>query len=335
LEEGTKELDRQLSMAAMDHRGFDARFSTGKLERGWSNRFMTSSVVAMTAFGAGYCYLKYIEPAARMRVARVAGPLPLAIDVIRLARVVGVVNTEPLWLQEVGGGALHVQYVRPHASRSSLPTYQFMSDLVTAVLVHGWSVRIGIDGGYDPFAVSVDKWAIVKTLLADDSGYSEAVVTGYKGKRTALVKCSMCGFSVNPVGHEERCAPGGDPTLQKNATGWDNRRLQAWLNDVRLKADVMLLCVAFDVASPELESVVQSFITNSALASYWRRLPDVSALVVPAGSSDHCIGTAFECSYSGHFRRVYLEFVMAKLTSMSVGSVAPTKIDWVLDEGLL
>jgi hypothetical protein len=58
----------------------------------------------MPEFGAGYCYMRCVNPYFRVRVARLLGPYPLVKDVLAVIRVVGWAAMVPVEVIEVGNG---------------------------------------------------------------------------------------------------------------------------------------------------------------------------------------------------------------------------------------
>jgi hypothetical protein len=145
LDEATRKKDRAFAEAIADD-SCDNWWLMGTAP--WAKRYMTSDVVEMVAFGAGYCYLHMVEPRARMRVARVLGPCPKVIDVLRVVRVVGASSMPVLQFEEVGLGMFHVRKLGEH-----WPGEADIDDavLTLAVLAETPNMRIGVrkvDCGY-------------------------------------------------------------------------------------------------------------------------------------------------------------------------------------------
>lgn len=136
---------------------------------------------------------------------------------------------------------------------------------------------------------------------------SPGLLLGQKSERIPKVRCEKCQFLVNPVGHEERCRVSWGYRKQV-VEDWDNRRLLAWINDAVHALDVKLAINFRRISGVERGQVLESYTSNKSMAEYWNGLDDTSHLAQPSGTSEHSIGTAFECNYSGEFRLAYLKF---------------------------
>jgi len=179
------EKDVRLARVALD-------FGTGgvcilRAGRTYCERFKVCLVLEMKDFGAGYCYLHLFAPNVRLRVARILGPLPLLVDVLRLYVCVGLARVNGCWLF-VNGAGIHLSG-SDGSGGVKLPVdgVQIFVELARRVSVFE-GIRIGIAGKDLQFTTSVKEM------------------------------CRVCKCMVVPFNHEFRCQVRGgrvsDPGLE-------------------------------------------------------------------------------------------------------------------------
>jgi len=340
VEDGAKVIDLQLAMAAMSTSDFGCG-PLGSAGMRWTSRFASSQVSGVRSFGAGYCYQFLIVPAARMRVARVLGPVPLMVDFLRVYCVVGMPMVEPMELVKTADLCFHLQLSGASKFRLKESSLGIIWRMLYEVLASGAMARIGasgsenrllplapvdlpigyasndasfllgdLDGKFDGQNVSPvsspaqsveDVADIASFLLGND--VRKHSVTG----QVVKVVCPDCKFLVNPVRHEERCNVAGN--MRKKGQTWNRQRVKAWVNDTILKYDVQCLILRTTISTDKYQDTLNSFTSASAQAKYWMGLVDKSDLPAPSGHSEHSISTAFEAAYEGSFRNAYLEHV--------------------------
>jgi len=110
------------------------------------------------------------------------------------------------------------------------------------------------------------------------------------------VRCDVCGFNVNPDGHESRCRPAREPLS-------DAIRAAAWIGDAVHKLDVRMVAQCMNVPHVSCEAFLSAYVTNAAMREYMK-------IVEPGveGSAER-LGTVFESRYFGDFRIQYLRTV--------------------------
>lgn len=74
-------------------------------------KYVKGSHAGLPRFGSGYCYMEAVIPEARVRVARVLGPLPYMVDWLRVICVVGRVEIDEWSLEEVKVGSWHLESI--------------------------------------------------------------------------------------------------------------------------------------------------------------------------------------------------------------------------------
>jgi len=99
----------------------------GGLEVGMSYATGTCDI---RAFGRGYCEFRAIYTGAMMRVARVLGPNPLVLDVLKVLCLVGRSNMKPLKVVEVSKGYFHVAADKDYKGMQHTAGAMFYRDLV-------------------------------------------------------------------------------------------------------------------------------------------------------------------------------------------------------------
>jgi len=126
--------------------------------------------------------------------------------------------------------------------------------------------------------------------------------------KSLKVLCSTCGFLVRPEGHDLRCSINGHSSMSaeqvKTAEQISLLRRRAWVGDAQHTTDIRLVLLSADVPDKELAVIESSLRDKVNQAEFWKSYPGPK--VEPQGSSDHSVSQAFEASYEGAFRRVYL-----------------------------
>jgi len=101
-------------------------------------KFANGAGVEQSAFGAYYCYLHLFPAAIRVRVARVLGPFPAKLRVVRYVLFCGLSLVEGFELSVLPGGDLHVG----SSGGVAFPLWMVVVALMRSGRVEG---RIGVD----------------------------------------------------------------------------------------------------------------------------------------------------------------------------------------------
>jgi len=261
--------------------------------------------------------------------------------VLRLFCIVGLSMIEPTDAVEVGKDCYHLQYSPQVKLRQKVSVVELVLSMVRIAVRTGYRARIGVLPDVSPvtpvamsgirswFArgklmdpslpkeltcvTGVEQCELLSGVTGDDLLGAEAGGSSHehvsKVKETPVVVkqlCSVCGFLVNPLRHNERCKVQG---VKKLDSGWSNQRKKAWVRDTVLRYDVQVRIAASKIPTVEWNRVMEEYTSGEAQVRYWNSLEDKTDLPVPSGTSVHSISTAFECSYEGSFRIAYLQFV--------------------------
>jgi hypothetical protein len=133
------------------------------------------------AFGRGYCEFRAIYTAAMMRVARVLGPNPLVLDVMKVLCLVGRCTMKPLKLVDVGDGFYHVVEDKSVKGMCRTAGKDFYNELVRVAKGNAFA-RIGVDFPADLWTLQFgDAQPIVVDLKVDilDVFLHQASLNGY------------------------------------------------------------------------------------------------------------------------------------------------------------
>jgi hypothetical protein len=97
--------------------------------------------LAVEWLGAGYCYTAALIAVFRMRVARLLGPLPFLINVLRFVLVCGVAVGPELDLVKVGPGLYHVEVKGTSVDLNA--GFKFVGQVMKVLRAEGPQVRVG------------------------------------------------------------------------------------------------------------------------------------------------------------------------------------------------
>lgn len=294
-EEGVLEKDRQFAELAGVSPKLASYLYTENLPG--VARYVTGDVVSIASFGAGYCPLQAVRPKARMRVARVLGPLPLVADVLRVLNLVGGKEMASLEWVQVGGGMFHIRPRRGVVPVDGSIVF-FSEGLQILRNVGPWAcVGASKDGNEDGGVSLAGTSSLVfkpvgRKGRAACSRCKKVVDPG--GHVVCSVRetkyCNLCKMEVVSEGHELRCAV----VLEKDA------RMEL-LGDAMHALDVKLMAVR--CAKPEeLSKFAEKYMCASAQKAYLQR----EGVNLGEGLNDHSWGSEFERCYHGEFRKKYL-----------------------------
>lgn len=119
-------------------------------------------------------------------------------------------------------------------------------------------------------------------------------------QKVAKELCVVCGFVVNPVGHEVRCAV-RTPEVAEYA---HKMRRAAWAGDADHQIDVRAFILSLDLQDVELQGVAQKFVAADAQLEWAKYLEDFQ-IFMPRGDSSRLLVEAFEANYRDVYRAVY------------------------------
>jgi hypothetical protein len=122
---------------------------------------------------------------------------------------------------------------------------------------------------------------------------------------TAKVRCDICGYDVNPVGHERRCGV----SMQRRPRGWSVERARAWYGDALMRQDVQTILVAIGVEPHELGGALCKIMSKDFHSECWDRGLKKCGVMSPSGTSTHTVSTVVEANYRGDFRREFLQMI--------------------------
>lgn len=221
-----------------------------------------------------------------MRVARILGPMPLLADVCLLYRLAGRAHIS-VKFTFVGPGLLHCEEADVRESRSGRDVYAEMLGLIEMCE----DVRIGsvVDDSRQNIGLSV---AGLEDKLPDSLLESPRVSVKTSLGPMAKVRCTRCGFDVNPVGHGDRCRK----VRQRDAAA-------ELLGDSLHSMDVKVLVVSMFPKGTHYTEIVKEYVVSSSQRDYLLGIrPDLKS----CSYSDHTYANIFETMYCGEFRDKYL-----------------------------
>lgn len=117
------------------------------------------------------------------------------------------------------------------------------------------------------------------------------------------VHCIVCGFDVNPDGHEERCKV---PMDVSTICG-------AWIGDALHMFDVRVALMKHGVARKQLTQAASSYVSATAQAHYLLATGIYQELGRGPADTLRELSTAFENAYHGEFRKAYLMYLHAMI----------------------
>jgi len=295
---------------------------------------------SVSCYGAGYCYLVAFPGSVRSRAARILGPLPLVVDVLRVMRCIGEPVVSADWLC-VGDGLFHVK-----GRRGQLGDVigSFFSQGMAVVASCGDGARVGVDPG----ELSVDRpvgrsgwspvsriagWIMRERRLRDSQEELDEVAFEAVNATFDTVLAGLRGLQqqieaeIDEPGSAQVGAPRGSMSGKEycrtcgffvNPLGHESRcRIQSvdsvlsgserfdatQMGDAVHRLDVRTFLCSNGTVKREIGPRQDELVSRRSQADWWRKYDGVKE---PAnGVSDGSCSSAFEASYWGAFRDAY------------------------------
>jgi len=250
-------------------------------------KFETGTVMGLSAFGTGYCYLGLFREAMRFRVARILGPVPYIADVCLMYRVAGL-SRHSYAIRAAGQGFFHCELVNEVFSGKDTN-----SALIGLVEMDA-KARIGV--------ARVEYCHCFHCCeMVDPVGHvCDGVRRDEEDKGKGVkVWCDKCQCNVKPEGHYFRCRPKVSRSISRELVG-----------DALHALDVKMALAYAAPVGTHLTEVAKDFVSSSSQRAYLERLEPEA---LPHGCSDRRWSNLFESRYSEQFRWDYLHWFEGEL----------------------